>query len=55
MKVLSQAQSAQRGGVPITVLELVRHQGISGLYTGALATALRQSTSVAIRFFCFGA
>ena len=45
--------SAQKG-VPISAVELVRQQGFGGLYTGALATALRQSSSVAVRFFCFG-
>ena len=54
VKVLSQAMSAQKGGVPISAMELVRQQGFGGLYTGALATALRQSSSVAVRFFCFG-
>jgi len=54
VKVLSQAMSAQKGGVPISAVELVRQQGLGGLYTGALATALRQSSSVAVRFFCFG-
>ena len=54
VKVLSQAMSAQKGGVPISAVELVRQQGLAGLYTGALATALRQSSSVAVRFFCFG-
>ena len=40
--------------MPISAVELVRQQGFGGLYTGALATALRQSSSVAVRFFCFG-
>ena len=53
VKVLSQAMSAQKGA-PISAVELVRQQGFGGLYTGALATALRQSSSVAVRFFCFG-
>lgn len=54
VKVLSQALSAQKGGVPITALELIREKGVGTLYTGALATALRQSTSVAMRFFIYG-
>lgn len=54
VKVLSQAMSAERGGQPITAAQLVREKGFATLYQGSLATALRQSTSVAIRFFCFG-
>eukprot|EP00324_Dicrateria_rotunda_P001971 CAMPEP_0206167944 /NCGR_PEP_ID=MMETSP1474-20131121/30209_1 /ASSEMBLY_ACC=CAM_ASM_001110 /TAXON_ID=97495 /ORGANISM="Imantonia sp., Strain RCC918" /LENGTH=252 /DNA_ID=CAMNT_0053572957 /DNA_START=56 /DNA_END=814 /DNA_ORIENTATION=- len=54
VKVLGQAMSAQKGGVAPTALELVRAQGLGSLYTGATATALRQSSSVAVRFFCYG-
>jgi solute carrier family 25 citrate transporter 1 len=54
VKVLSQALSAEKGGQPLTAAQLVRERGFMTLYTGALATTLRQSTSVAIRFFCFG-
>merc|ERR1740117_2308526 len=54
VKVLSQAMSAQKGGQPLTAAQLVRERGVMTLYTGALATTLRQSTSVAVRFFCFG-
>lgn len=53
VKVLSQAMSAQ-AGKPITARELIRAKGIGTLYTGGLATTLRQSSSVAVRFFCFG-
>ena len=54
VKVLRQAMSDQKGGRAISAVELVRQQGLSGLYTGALATALRQSSSTAVRFFCYG-
>ena len=54
VKVLSQAMSAQKGSVPLTALQLVREGGVGTLYVGATATALRQSSSVAVRFFCFG-
>jgi len=54
VKVMSQAASAQAGGAPISAAELVRKHGVLTLYRGALATSLRQSSSVAVRFFCFG-
>ncbi|KAL3895148.1 MAG: hypothetical protein SGPRY_013594 [Prymnesium sp.] len=53
VKVMKQAASTERGGKPVTGLALVREHGILTLYRGALATTLRQSSSVAVRFFCF--
>lgn len=53
VKVLRQAMSAEKGGASITAAQLIREKGVMSLYTGALATLLRQSSSVAIRFFCF--
>lgn len=53
VKVLRQAMSAEKGGSPITAFQLVQEQGLLTLYRGALATALRQSSSAAVRFFCF--
>lgn len=54
VKVLSQALSADRGGAPLTAVQLVKEKGFLTLYTGSLATTLRQSSSTAVRFFCFG-
>jgi len=54
IKVLRQAMSAEKGGSPITAVQLVRERGVMALYTGALATSLRQASGVAVRFFCFG-
>jgi len=51
---MRQAASAQTGGQPITAVGLIREHGMMTLYRGALATTLRQSSSVAVRFFCFG-
>ena len=53
LKVLSQAMSAQTGQA-ITARQLVAEKGLLTLYTGGLATTMRQSSSVAVRFFCFG-
>ena len=53
VKVLGQAMSAQ-AGKPITARELIAQKGVGTLYQGALATTLRQGSSVAVRFFCFG-
>jgi len=53
VKVLAQAQSGIKGGVEMGAMELIREKGIMTLYVGGLATTLRQSTSVATRFFCF--
>ena len=53
LKVMSQAMSA-KAGKPISAGALIREKGLSTLYTGAVATTLRQSSSVAVRFFCFG-
>ncbi|KAL1503696.1 hypothetical protein AB1Y20_012169 [Prymnesium parvum] len=54
VKVMRQAEAARRGGECVTAVTLVREHGILTLYRGALATTLRQSSSVAVRFFCFG-
>lgn len=54
VKVMRQAASARQGADHVTALSLVREHGVSTLYRGALATTLRQSSSVAVRFFCFG-
>ena len=44
--------SAQ-AGKPITARELIAQKGFGTLYQGALATTMRQGSSVAVRFFCF--
>lgn len=56
LKVLRQTEVGQgfkykslRGGL-ITVL---KEQGVPGLYVGAIPTALRQASSVGIRFMCY--
>jgi solute carrier family 25 citrate transporter 1 len=54
VKVLNQALSAEKGGVPVTTAQLIKERGVMTLYVGGLSTTLRQSTSVAVRFFCFG-
>ena len=54
IKVLKQAMSAQQGGAAITASQLIREKGIGTLYVGGLSTTLRQSSSVAVRFACFG-
>jgi len=55
VKVLRQALSAQSGGKAApTALELVRERGLATLYVGGLSTTLRQSSSVAVRFTCYG-
>ena len=54
VKVMRQAASAEVGGKSVTALTLVREHGVATLYRGSLATTLRQSSSVAVRFFCFG-
>jgi len=55
VKVLRQALSAQSGGKSApTAMELVRERGFSTLYVGGLSTTLRQSSSVAVRFTCYG-
>jgi len=55
IKVLRQSLSAQSGGAPApSALELIRQRGVSTLYVGGLSTTLRQSSSVAVRFACFG-
>ena len=53
VKVLGQAMSAE-AGKPITARELIAQKGFGTLYQGALATTMRQGSSVAVRFFCFG-
>ena len=53
VKVLGQAMSAE-AGKPITARQLIAEKGVGTLYQGALATTLRQGSSVAVRFFCFG-
>ena len=52
VKVLKQAR-AGRGATDVapSALSLLREQGVAGLYVGAGATAARQATSVAMRFF----
>ena len=51
LKVLRQAHAgAGIGGGTTTVMTVVREQGMSGLYVGALPTALRQASSTAVRF-----
>jgi hypothetical protein len=52
VKVLGQAMSAEKGK-PITARQLVAERGFGTLYQGALATTMRQGSSVAVRFFCF--
>ena len=54
LKVLKQAMSAQSGGVPPTASQLIKERGLMTLYVGGLSTTLRQSSSVAVRFTCFG-
>lgn len=54
VKVMRQAASTQYGAKSVTAVSLVREHGVRTLYRGALATTLRQSSSVAVRFFCFG-
>lgn len=41
-------------GKPITARQLIADKGFGTLYQGALATTMRQGSSVAVRFFCFG-
>ena len=51
LKVLRQAAAGSgTGGGTTTVMTIVREQGVSGLYVGALPTALRQASSTAVRF-----
>ena len=52
VKVLGQAMSAETGKA-ITARQLIAEKGFGTLYQGALATTLRQGSSVAVRFFCF--
>lgn len=53
LKVMKQALSAESGGKAISASALIRERGIATLYTGAVATTIRQSTSVAVRFSCY--
>lgn len=53
VKVLNQVISSEKGGIPVTTAQLVREKGILTLYQGGLATMLRQSTNVAVRFLFF--
>jgi hypothetical protein len=46
--------SAQAGGKAVSARQLVGEKGIRTLYVGGLSTTLRQSSSVAVRFTCFG-
>ena len=50
VKVLKQTSSGSAVRGEQNILGVLRMQGISGLYRGALATAMRQASSVAIRF-----
>jgi len=52
IKVLRQTAAATGVG-NVTVGMLIKEQGVSGLYRGVFATALRQSSSVAVRFTLF--
>jgi len=54
LKVLRQARAGTggAGGAAPSAMAIVREQGVGGLYVGAGATAIRQATSVAMRF-CF--
>lgn len=51
VKVLKQTS---RIGTQGSVLSIAMDQGVAGLYRGAVATAMRQSSSVAIRFTMYG-
>ncbi|KAL3926046.1 MAG: hypothetical protein SGPRY_003498 [Prymnesium sp.] len=53
VKVLKQVASTQQCSTKVSFLSVVRDHGFLALYRGALATTLRQASSVAIRFFCF--
>ena len=44
--------SAEKGKA-ITARQLIADKGFMTLYQGALATTMRQGSSVAVRFFCF--
>jgi len=54
LKILRQAKASELKGSnrvpPPSALEIFRTQGIAGLYVGAIPTAARQASSVAIRF-----
>jgi len=50
IKVLRQSRAGKGHRTSPTIGTIVREQGVSGLYVGASATALRQATSVALRF-----
>lgn len=49
LKVLQQSTAGTGGKVP-SYMEVLKVQGIRGLYVGAIPTAGRQATSVAVRF-----
>lgn len=51
MKVLNQSSSG--GQNTITLGSIVRSQGVVGLYQGVVPTAIRQASSVAVRFTLF--
>lgn len=52
LKVLQQA-AAGSGKQALGTMQLIQQQGFSGIYVGALPTAMRQATSVAVRFTLF--
>eukprot|EP00300_Choanocystis_sp_HF-7_P025012 c26635_g1_i1.p1 GENE.c26635_g1_i1~~c26635_g1_i1.p1 ORF type:complete len:173 (-),score=33.57 c26635_g1_i1:98-616(-) len=49
IKVLQQTATIKNNKVP-SVLTVIRETGVSRVYVGAMATTLRQSSSVAVRF-----
>lgn len=55
LKVLRQSQAGKGvGGASMGMHQILKEQGVRGLYVGAGATAARQATSVAVRFSMFG-
>jgi hypothetical protein len=50
VKVMQQAAATKAGSNRVTFMDVLRTQGIRGVYVGAIPTALRQGSSVAIRF-----
>ena len=45
---------ASTGKAAPSAMEVLAKQGVQGLYVGALPTAMRQATSVAVRFTMVG-
>eukprot|EP00298_Acanthocystis_sp_HF-20_P011866 c19609_g1_i2.p1 GENE.c19609_g1_i2~~c19609_g1_i2.p1 ORF type:complete len:293 (+),score=136.09 c19609_g1_i2:55-933(+) len=50
MKILEQAEAAKATKSHVSVKHILETQGIKGLYVGAVPTAIRQASSVAVRF-----